>query len=294
MEINHLKNFIAIVEEGSMSAAAKKIFVAQPALSNQLKALEKELGTTLLRRNSRKVELTDAGKIFYGKAKHIIDLEEAARKEVTDCVSGLTGTLHIGMTLSTSSTFFDGILFQFHQQNPGIKFQLYEAGSLEILELLRSRIIEIGIVRTPFPASPDLQITYVDQEPMAAVYSLKANFFPASKENLTIRDLNGKPLCVIRRFEKLLTDACLNAGFQPDLLCVNTQLMTCIQWAKESMAIAVVPASLLQSISTQEMRCHKLSDTSLYTQRAIITLHHHYISQAAQKFLETCRQSLEH
>ena len=76
MTLESYKNFVTIVECGSILAAANKLLIAQPSLSNQLKNIEKNYGTTLIIRGSRSIELTDAGRIFYQKAKQICQLEE--------------------------------------------------------------------------------------------------------------------------------------------------------------------------------------------------------------------------
>ena len=90
MNIEYYRNFIAIVETGSISAAAKRVAVAQPALSNQLKALQKKFGTPLLnlKRGGHTVELTEAGCILYNKAKYICSIEDNIIKEITDCAGG--------------------------------------------------------------------------------------------------------------------------------------------------------------------------------------------------------------
>ena len=90
MDIEYYRNFIAIVEAGSISAAAKQIAIAQPALSNQLKVLQKRFGTQLLhvRRGGHSIELTDAGCILYNKAKYICSAENSALKEIVDCQAG--------------------------------------------------------------------------------------------------------------------------------------------------------------------------------------------------------------
>ena len=95
MDIKTLRNFVEIVDSGSLTSASKKLFIAQPALSNQLKALEKELNTTLIERNSRHQRLTDSGRLFYERAKSIIILENAMLSEISDARSGELGCLRI-------------------------------------------------------------------------------------------------------------------------------------------------------------------------------------------------------
>ena len=95
MDIKTLRNFVEIVDSGSLTSASKKLFIAQPALSNQLKSLEKEFDTVMIERNSRHQKLTDAGKLFYERAKSIILLENAMIKEISDTKEGDIGSLKI-------------------------------------------------------------------------------------------------------------------------------------------------------------------------------------------------------
>ena len=82
MNLAYYANYVTIVEEGSLTAAARKLRIAQPALSNQIKALETAYGARLFYRGARKLELTDAGQILYQKAKWMIEVETAARNEI--------------------------------------------------------------------------------------------------------------------------------------------------------------------------------------------------------------------
>lgn len=93
MDMEYYRNFIAIVEAGSLSAASKRVHVAQPALSNQLKLLQKKFGTQLvnIRRGVHNIELTNAGCILYNKAKYLCSLEDDTQREISDCVNGYTG-----------------------------------------------------------------------------------------------------------------------------------------------------------------------------------------------------------
>ncbi|MFR6111031.1 MAG: LysR family transcriptional regulator [Dialister invisus] len=97
MEIDNYRNFLAIVEAGSMTSASEFVHIAQPALSKQLKSLEGYFGTKLIitTRGSKHLILTDAGKILYHKAKYICSLEDMARIEIDDISDGNRGTLRI-------------------------------------------------------------------------------------------------------------------------------------------------------------------------------------------------------
>lgn len=106
MDIKQLKYFIAIAEEGSISKAAKRLHMAQPPLSQQLKALEAELGIELFERHTRKLEITSAGQAMYHKAKQILQLMDITIKEVKDINDGLAGKLSIGTVSLAGATFY--------------------------------------------------------------------------------------------------------------------------------------------------------------------------------------------
>ena len=100
MDIRQLLYFTTIAEEGSISAAAKKLHLSQPPLSYQMKLLEEELHLPLIERSARGIALTEAGRVLYKRAQGILELSELTRKEMLAMASGFTGTLHIGTVSS--------------------------------------------------------------------------------------------------------------------------------------------------------------------------------------------------
>lgn len=287
MDIKQLTFFATIVEEGNITAASKKLHIAQPALSNQLKVLEEELGIKLMNRGSRKMTLTDAGKILYRKAKHIFELTESAQKEITDYKNGLIGTLRIGITPIIDSTLLNGKLINFNKENPHIKYELYEGSTYEILELLFNGIIEIGIVRTPFNTK-GLDIQYWDVEPMIVLYTSSYDFL-SDTNAIRVKDLKDKPITIIRRLEKIITSACLEEGFEPDILCLNDYLPINLLWAEAGLGVAITPMSALNLITNKNISYKIIDEPSFYTQNATITVKDRYLSTVAKKFLDQIR-----
>ncbi|MDF2881397.1 MAG: LysR family transcriptional regulator [Clostridiaceae bacterium] len=284
MDLKQLIIFTAIVEEGNITAASKKLHIAQPALSNQLKILEEDLNTKLMNRGSRKMTVTESGKILYRKAKHILELTESANKEIYDYNNGITGTVPIGMIPLVDCTLLNGKLVKFSEENPQIKYELYEGSTHEILELLFNGIIEVGIVRTPFNTR-GLQVQYWDLEPMIALYSPKYNF-SADTNTISLKQLKDKPITITRRLEKIVTSACLDAGFEPDIFCLNDYLPVNLLWAEAGMGIAIIPMSALSLVKDKTMKYKIIDEPSFYTRNAIITIKDRYLSNVTKKFLE--------
>ena len=110
MDIRQLTYFMVIAEEGQITAAARRLHMAQPPLSQQMKALEEELGVQLLQREPRSVTLTDAGEILYRRARQIVTLTDSTRREIADFKNGLRGTLSIGTVSSSGSVILQPAL----------------------------------------------------------------------------------------------------------------------------------------------------------------------------------------
>lgn len=149
MDIRQLRYFITIAEEGNITKAARRLHIAQPPLSQQLKLLEEELGVKLVERGSRQIQLTDAGKILRHRAEQVVELVDSTIKELKDFNEGLQGTLSVGTVPSSGSTLLPERIYNFHENYPGVSFQIWEGDTYRILDLLNNGVIEIGIVRTP-------------------------------------------------------------------------------------------------------------------------------------------------
>ena len=98
MNTAYLENFIAIAEEKNISAAARRMHIAQSALSTQLKTLEEEMGCVLLKRNPHGVSLSYEGELFYEYARRVLAMERELRERLDDCAEGATGVLRLGVS----------------------------------------------------------------------------------------------------------------------------------------------------------------------------------------------------
>ena len=133
MDIKQIINFITIVEEGNITKAAQKLHISQPPLSNQLKALEEELGVKLIERGSRKVTLTDVGNLLYKRGKDMVNVFESTLIEVEDFKSGIEGVLKIGAVSTCNQFIPNELISPYAKQYPKVKFELYEGNTYEVV-----------------------------------------------------------------------------------------------------------------------------------------------------------------
>ena len=105
MDIKQLEYFAAVVEEGNISSAAKKLHISQPPLSTQIQKLEEDVGCVLFERGSRKIQITEAGNMLYRRAKTLIEMAELTKKELRDYNSGKHGIMRLGVVSSVEIWF---------------------------------------------------------------------------------------------------------------------------------------------------------------------------------------------
>ena len=279
MDIRQLTYFMVIAEEGQITAAARRLHMAQPPLSQQMKALEEELGVQLLQREPRSVTLTDAGEILYRRARQIITLTDSTRREIADFKNGLRGTLSIG------SVILRPALRQFHDSHRGIRFEIYDGNTFRVLDMLGKGLIEIGIVRTPFKQDA-FDCTLLPEEPMVLAYADTLADPSPGQTSLTIEQLQGLPLILYRRFDQLFHDVCEAHNLTPNLLCRNDDARTTLLWAETGLGYAVVPASAISPARLPQLQTKAIDEPRLRTQLAVITPKHRYLSSIARQFID--------
>lgn len=285
MDIRQLRYFITIAEEGNITKAARRLHIAQPPLSQQLKLLEEELGVKLVERGSRKIQLTDAGKILRHRAEQVVELVDSTVKELKDFNEGLQGTLSVGTVPSSGSTLLPERIYNFHESYPGVSFQIWEGDTYRILDLLNNGVIEIGIVRTPIN-SEFFEIIYLPDEPMV-VATRGDMYWEEEQKSICLKELKDKPLIIDRRFEKMIVDSCEKSGFEPKILCKSDDARSILLWADTGIGAAIVPKAAIGLIPSANLKYKEINEASLATQTAIIWMKNRYLSSAAKHFLET-------
>ena len=290
MDIRQLLYFTTIAEEGSISAAAKKLHLSQPPLSYQMKLLEEELHLPLIERSARGIALTEAGRVLYKRAQGILELSELTRKEMLAMASGFTGTLHIGTVSSSGASLLGWRIPAFHQKYPQIGFAIHEGNTFELMEMLESGLIELAIVRTPFH-NDQLNCLYLSPEPMIAAGA--ASFFPAGMppgQPISLELLGHAPVILYRRFEKILLSLCEQKGITPQVFCIADDARTTLMWAEAGLGVAVVPQSAYRIMPHHNMVYGELSEEDLHTRIAAVCKKGCSLSWAAQQFLEIFAQ----
>ena len=288
MDIRQLRYFTAIVEEGTLTGAARRLNMTQPPLTAQLKLLEEELKCPLFTRDGKRLHLTEAGHHFYERAQRILGMCDAAVTEMADFQEGAMGTLRIGVISSVKDQLFPRWICCFWKKYPNIRYEIYSANTYQLLEQLQNGQIDLALVRTPF-SKTQMDILYIKKEPFLAIGH--SSFFPCHKESaLTVKDLENTPLILYRRWEEMLKMRFETEGISPRILCCNDDAQTTLALASLGMGVGLLPASgapeSLPSQASLEIELRFLKEKNLYSQIALVCRKKSQLPNSAGLFWE--------
>ncbi|MCM2460043.1 LysR family transcriptional regulator [Pseudomonas sp. CG7] len=233
MELRHLRYFIAVAEELHFGRAALALGISQPPLSQQIQALEQEIGARLFERTNRRVELSEAGRLFLEEARRVLAQVDKAADVARRAQLGELGELKIGFTSSApfNSTIPQAI-FAFRQRFPAVHLNLREMSSTQVSDALVDEAIEVGIMR-PLPLPDTLREIELSRDPLVAVLSAKHPLAQRSDEGLYLSALAHEPFVFFPRsygsglYAPLLSLA-RDAGFSPHFAPEAGEAMTII------------------------------------------------------------------
>jgi DNA-binding transcriptional LysR family regulator len=285
VDIRDIKYFLAIAEEGNITAAAKRLHIAQPPLSRHLKELEEQLGVQLFERGKRKVKLTEAGIFLRTRAEQIIDLLNATTTELKDFYIGDRGTLAIGAVTSVAGTLLPQLIKKFRESYPNVVFRLREGESRRITELLDSGIIDLGMVKLPFDTDLYDSIS-LPNEPLVAVFRPEhPHAICSDADSINLRELADKQLLIHRKFEVMITKSYEQLGLTPSILCESDDVMPLLAWADAGIGMAIVPKSAFSLIHSTRLIAKEIVNPSLVTGSAVIWVRNRYLPATAHHFL---------
>jgi DNA-binding transcriptional LysR family regulator len=245
IDIRQLRYFQAVAEELHFGRAAARLAIAQPALSRQIQQMEQEIGTPLLRRTQRRVELLPAGALLLERARGI---QQELARAITDTRrtgSGELGRLAVGFIHSSTYGLLPSIIGRFRQRHPAIELELHEMPiTVQHAALLRGTI-DVGLLRVQ-PAPPELEVVPVLPDPF--VLAVPAKHPLADRERVRLRSVAGDPFVMFSKaeaplFHDRVAAMCRQAGFTPNVVQHATQIHTVVGLVGAGLGVAVMPAS---------------------------------------------------
>lgn len=288
MDIRQLRYFMAIAEEGQISRAAKRLHIAQPPLSLQLKLLEEDLGVQLIERNTKSLRLTKAGHALYQRAEQIMGLVNTTVKEIREFDEGLRGTLAIGSPPGIGHLYMPPRIAEFHARYPQVNFQWREGNTYRVLELLNLHVIEVGIVRLPVDANVYEMIPLLTEPWVAVTKKIDDIAQPA---RITLPELAREPLLLMHRQQgiqchDMVWDELRAANVTPTVFCESDNVTALLTLVELGMGAAIVPRSTTKLKPGNTLHVMEIEGCKLESSVAITWLKGQRLSAAAKQFLQ--------
>ncbi|MFE0133206.1 LysR family transcriptional regulator [Streptomyces sp. NPDC059037] len=242
MQFQQLLYFVAVAETRHFTRAAEQVHVSQPSLSQQVRALEKELGAELFSRARGNIALTDAGEALLPLARRILADADTARIEVQELAQLRRGRIRLGATPSVCTGLLPEVLRAFHDRHPGIQLLLEEGGSHDLVRELARGALDLALVVLPLPSpSPALTTVELLREDLVVVSSPDA---PGLGKTVRVADLERHRLVMFRHgydLRELTVAACRAEGFEPDFAVEGGEMDAVLGFVQAGLGVAVVP-----------------------------------------------------
>jgi len=248
MELRHLRYFVAVAHEGHITRAAEKLRMQQPPLSQQIRALEREIDATLFVRHPRGVALTDAGRAFLTDAEAILGEVEHAKMRARRTARGEVGRIAVGFT--TSAPFHPLVaraMREFRIKRPDVSFVLEESSSADMVSGLRDERLDVAFIRSGLVDPEGITVHALLQEDTAVAFPAQ---HPLSRRPvLALKELSEETFILYRRPDgrglyDVIIAACSAAGFSPHVGQEAPRIVSTLNLVAAGLGITIVPASL--------------------------------------------------
>ena len=196
MDIRTMQYYLAVVREGTISAAAEALHVAQPSLSRQMKELEEELGASLFERGNRKITLTEEGMVLRKRAEEMVRLMQMTEEEISQIKNHVSGSVRIGAGESYSFHYLSRTAADIAAEHPDIRFHITSGDTQDLMDELNNGLIDFAVIFTdadhtlyqsiPLPAEDSFGVLMRKDHPLAG------------KDSLRFSDLKEYPVIVSR------------------------------------------------------------------------------------------------
>lgn len=245
MDIRQLRYLVALADERHFTRAAEREHVAQPALSQQIRRLEDELGVALVERTTRRVAITDAGELLVARARRILSELEAARAELQELRGLRTGHVMVGAMHTMGPVDVSLALAIFHERYPGVELTVREQSSEELAEMLRDDLLDLAFLSvTERIESHGLGLHQLVSEELVAVVAPTHRL--ARRRRVRMAELADEQFISYRegaRLRELLGVAAREAGFEPRVNLESNESQRILRLVARGMGVAILPQS---------------------------------------------------
>ncbi|WAH37079.1 LysR family transcriptional regulator [Alicyclobacillus dauci] len=286
MDLRQLKYFVTIADSGQITAAAKRLNIAQPPLSQQLKLMEQELGVTLFERGKKSMTLTVEGRALYQKAVDLLRMFDEMVVEVQTLGGGVNGTLSIGTTLYSAPFLLDRVM-SLRAAHPQLTFKVWEGEPDRLQELLDSRAIEVAI--TNFPVRMQ-GVTIHRTKPIPFVFVTPQDWTDDEQTPIHMKEIVERPLILLGPVYGVgiynrIVDELHRFSDTPNVVCECHDSTMLFRLVHSGFGATIVPESVLSLIPAHTFRKIPIEGTDLSYEPTVVWKTGAHLSNAARAFL---------
>lgn len=292
MELHQLKYFVAVAETGGFSKAAKRCYVAQPSLSQQIIKLEHELGQELFERLRRKVILTEAGKALLPKARLILKETGSIKSAILEEIDSGSGNLSVGLIPTIAPYLLPGSLDRYRKKFPMSRIKINENLTERLIQDIINLDIDVAIMSLPIDDAL-IQTKTLFKDPLILALSQD---HPLSKiKNIKIEDLKSVPFIALDEEHCLgeqIKNFCYEKEINPEIICRTWNLSTIKQCVEFGNGISLVPKMLVMTDSSASCEYREIKGQSpsrsviaaWYKDRKLSLLAEEFISIVSEEY----------
>ena len=245
MELRTLHYFTVVAQELNITRAAEKLNMSQPPLSNQIKALEEELGVQLFIRGKRHLELTEEGGLLLRRAVQIQELADKTRQEIASLREGMTGVIYLSMVEGRAPFLAARWIAGFREEFPLVRYNLWNGSSDDVLDRLHKGLADLAVIAAPYDTE-HLEGFPVGREPWIAMLHPDHPLAQTVGDTIPLSSLAGEPLIVPSR--KSRVDAIRRwfgeVGVEPHILCEMSNYMDAAALTSQGVGISIFPQTV--------------------------------------------------
>lgn len=265
VQTQQLRYVVAVADERHFTRAATRLHVAQPSLSAQVRALERELGAPLFERGRGTIALTAAGEAFLPWARQALADMEAGRAEIRELLGLRGGRLALGATPSLTTSLLPTLLAEYRRRYPQVGLVLREAGSGDLAGRLADGALDLALVILPVPVAQAATVSTVALAEEELVLAVPADHPLGGRRTLRIESLRGVPLVLFRagyHLREATFTACRAAGFEPTLAVEGGEMDGVLALAAAGLGAAIVPTTAVAAADGR-LRAIRFTGTAL-------------------------------
>jgi DNA-binding transcriptional LysR family regulator len=240
--LQHLRTFIVVAEECHFTRAAARLHIAQPAVSQQIRTLEQQVGQQLLERNARSVRLTRAGQVFLPHARAAVHAADKGFAEVASSA----GTLRVGLVESAGPTHAPRLLTEFLARYPGIDLHVSQDGSEQMSDQVRAAELDVAFIAFPDARCPAGVTAHWLHPTESLVVAVAADHPLSSQGRLRLSDITDEPLIALRQGtgnRSVIERIYAEHGTRPRIICEAPNLAVAMSFVAENLGLCLAPRS---------------------------------------------------